>query len=129
DDAGGCQPCMLYAYEDWELWLAIAEKGWALVAWPEPLARYRVRLGSMLQSMAPASYDYLRRTMAARHPDLFLRYRVEGWLIAEQRCRAEMAALAARLDRVRRLALHPVEAIQFAVEKIGWRLGKRLQRD
>lgn len=62
-------------YEDWDLWLALAERGYAGVRIPGPALRYRRRSGRMLADCTPqhaALYSRLR----SRHPDLFARRRV-----------------------------------------------------
>jgi len=57
-------------YEDWDLWLALAERGYSGVHVSRPTLRYRRRSGRMLDDCTPEHgtlYDNLRR----RHPALF----------------------------------------------------------
>src|SRR5436853_1473565 len=57
-------------YEDWDLWLAVAERGYTGVHVPRTTLRYRRRTGRMLDDCTPqhaALYANLRR----RHPVLF----------------------------------------------------------
>jgi glycosyltransferase involved in cell wall biosynthesis len=65
---GGWQ--MGSGYEDWDLWLALAERGYGGVHVPTPTFRYRRRGGRMLDDCTPRHgelYERLRR----RHPALF----------------------------------------------------------
>src|SRR5262249_51745270 len=67
-EAGGWR--MGSGYEDWDLWLAVAEQGLDGVHVPVPTFRYRRRAGRMLDDCTPRHaelYDRLR----SRHPDLF----------------------------------------------------------
>jgi len=55
-------------YEDWDLWLALAERGYTGVHVPRPTLRYRRRPGRMLEDVTPqheALYTRLRRRHAA----------------------------------------------------------------
>lgn len=135
-EAAGFKRCMLYGYEDWELWLTIAEKGWAVMALPEPLIRYRIRKHSMLQSINAASHGFLRRTMVELHQELFTKYGADVSLIIEQGHKGwsqdytmlqnEVVELRKRLDRLRSLPTHPIGAFKFAVEKMALRIQRRL---
>jgi glycosyltransferase involved in cell wall biosynthesis len=68
EDAGGWS--MGSGYEDWDLWLAIAERGYVGVHVSRPTLRYRRRSGRMLDDCTrehAALYAKLRQ----RHPALF----------------------------------------------------------
>jgi glycosyltransferase involved in cell wall biosynthesis len=57
-------------YEDWDLWLALAERGYGGLRIPGPAFRYRRRGGRMLDDCTPRHaelYDRLRD----RHPEVF----------------------------------------------------------
>jgi glycosyltransferase involved in cell wall biosynthesis len=108
DEVGGFCPDFPYNYEDWDFWISIAEKGWALIALPEILMRYRVRPGSMLRGLTPAAHSFLRGAMRRRHPDLFRRFGGDVMQIVEQRYRGwpqDYAILQEENDALRRGAL------------------------
>ena len=57
-------------YEDWDLWLALAEHGYAGVHVPRPTLRYRRRSGRMLDDCTP-EHGRLYEKLRSRHPKLF----------------------------------------------------------
>jgi len=57
-------------YEDWDLWLALAERGYAGVHVPRPTLRYRRRSGRMLDDCTP-EHGRLYAKLRSRHPMLF----------------------------------------------------------
>lgn len=57
-------------YEDWDLWLALAEHGYAGVHVPRVALRYRRRAGRMLADCTPHHAELYGR-LRARHPALF----------------------------------------------------------
>jgi glycosyltransferase involved in cell wall biosynthesis len=57
-------------YEDWDLWLALAEHGYSGVHIRRPTLRYRRRSGRMLEDVTP-SHEALYAKLRARHPSLF----------------------------------------------------------
>lgn len=65
---------LVYNFEDYESWLAMAAAGCGGVSIPEPLVGYRIRAGSHWQSSSPAQHLYLYETMAALHADLYRRF-------------------------------------------------------
>jgi hypothetical protein len=67
-DAGGWK--LASGYEDWELWMSLAEKGRQGVRLPLLAAYYRVRSTRMLTG-AQKLHAEIYRDMAARHPTLF----------------------------------------------------------
>jgi glycosyltransferase involved in cell wall biosynthesis len=68
EDVGGWQ--MGSGYEDWDLWLALAERGYTGVHVPEPTFRYRRRSGRMLDDCVPRHAELYGR-LRSRHPQLF----------------------------------------------------------
>ncbi len=60
------------AWEDWDLWLSAAERGWRFHRLPDPTFEYRVRPGSML---AHAQREGIRRDVRehiyGKHRDLY----------------------------------------------------------
>jgi glycosyltransferase involved in cell wall biosynthesis len=76
-DAGGWQ-LNIGGYEDWDLWMALAERGASGVYVPAVVGRYRVRRSRMLGALRDRHgelYAELRR----RHPRLFAERR-RNWL-------------------------------------------------
>jgi glycosyltransferase involved in cell wall biosynthesis len=74
--AGGWQ--LRHGYEDWDLWMAFAERGWPGAYVPTTVLRYRRRGSRMLEGCIPRHgelYAELRR----RHPRLF-HARRRNWL-------------------------------------------------
>src|SRR5581483_6888045 len=67
-EAGGW--CMGSGYEDWDLWLALAERGYSGVHVPRPTLRYRRRSGRMLDDVTP-QHGALYAKLRDRHPALF----------------------------------------------------------
>jgi len=57
-------------YEDWDLWLALAERGYSGVHVARPTLRYRRRSGRMLDDVTP-QHEALYAKLRARHPGLF----------------------------------------------------------
>src|SRR5437588_2834867 len=57
-------------YEDWDLWLALAEHGYAGVHVDRPTLRYRRRSGRMLDDCTP-EHGALYAKLRSRHPSLF----------------------------------------------------------
>jgi glycosyltransferase involved in cell wall biosynthesis len=72
-EAGGWS--MGSGYEDWDLWLALAERGYSGVHVPQPTLRYRRRVGRMLDDCTP-QHEALYAKLRARHPTLFAERRV-----------------------------------------------------
>ena len=109
---GGYDEAMpLQGWEDWELWLALIARGWALRWLPLPGFEYRVRPGSMLHVLE-RSPDALRLLpyILGKHYQLYLEtlrgaleaLRVAGERADEDRARlaehaAELAGAAAKL--------------------------------
>jgi glycosyltransferase involved in cell wall biosynthesis len=67
-DVGGWR--MGSGYEDWDLWLALAERGYAGVHVPVTSLRYRRRAGRMLDETRPRHAELYER-LRSRHPALF----------------------------------------------------------
>ena len=97
-EAGGWS--MGSGYEDWDLWLALAERGGRGVYIPRPTLRYRRRTGRMLDDTTRRHADFYGR-LETRHAGLFAARR-------ENRARST-APLRAKLlfPLVERLPLQP----------------------
>jgi glycosyltransferase involved in cell wall biosynthesis len=71
---GGYNPNMRGGYEDWDFWIAAAERGFGGRRIAEPLFGYRIKASSMIVD-ALANDAQLRRQIARNHPVLFTRTR------------------------------------------------------
>jgi glycogen synthase len=71
DDIGGYRSEMTYGYEDWQLWVAMLDAGWGALHVPRRLMHYRVRGGSMLQSINERAHAFLLGQMVALTPRPF----------------------------------------------------------
>jgi glycosyltransferase involved in cell wall biosynthesis len=71
-EAGGWQ--LPGGYEDWDLWMTFAERGWKGVGVPEVTARYRVRSGRRLSRSSQRHAERYER-LRHRHPRLFAQRR------------------------------------------------------
>ena len=63
-----------HGYEDWDLWMSFAERGWKGVHVPGIALRYRRREGRMLSDCLPR-HDELVAELRSRHPELYRRRR------------------------------------------------------
>jgi glycosyltransferase involved in cell wall biosynthesis len=63
-----------HGYEDWDLWMSFAERGWAGAYVPGVALRYRRRGGRMLADCLPR-HDELMAELRGRHPELYARRR------------------------------------------------------
>jgi glycosyltransferase involved in cell wall biosynthesis len=81
-------------YEDWELWLALAERGWTGVYLPILSGYYRVRATRMLAD-AETRHRALIGEIARRHPILF-QQRGRNWLRSSSpwRCKLLLPLIA-----------------------------------
>jgi glycosyltransferase involved in cell wall biosynthesis len=57
-------------YEDWDLWMSLAERGWKGVGVPDVTARYRVQRGRRLSRSSQRHAERIEK-LRARHPTLF----------------------------------------------------------
>ena len=71
-EAGGWQ--LPGGYEDWDLWMTFAERGWKGIGVSEVTAHYRVRSGRRLSRSAQRHAERYER-LRHRHPRLFARRR------------------------------------------------------
>ena len=67
-DSGGWQ--LPGGYEDWDLWMALAERGWTGIGIPEVTAFYRAQAGRRLSRSSQRHAERMTR-LRARHPKLF----------------------------------------------------------
>jgi len=66
-DAGGWQ--LPGGYEDWDLWMSLAERGWKGIGIPEVTALYRTQSGRRLSRSSERHAERMAR-LRARHPSL-----------------------------------------------------------
>jgi len=69
-DVGGWQEPSRFGYEDWDLWMALAEHGWRGIGLPEVVYEYRVQ-GPRLLAASAARHEEIYDALRARHPRLF----------------------------------------------------------
>jgi GT2 family glycosyltransferase len=105
EQCGGYDATMpAMGWEDWDLWIGAAERGWRFHRLPEVTFDYRVRPGSMATRLLTAEVgEPLRLHMIDKHRDLFRR-RLPRLLTAQHEvelARAELAGTAAERDRLR----------------------------
>jgi glycosyltransferase involved in cell wall biosynthesis len=96
-DAGGWQ--LPGGYEDWDLWMSFAERGWKGIGIPEVTAHYRVESGRRLSRSSRRHAERCAK-LRARHPTLFAERR-RNW-------RSSPAPLLLKL------ALPAIEALPFS---------------
>jgi hypothetical protein len=98
----GSMPAM--GWEDWDLWIGAAERGWRFHRLPEVTFDYRVRPGSMASGLLSAEVgEPLRLHMLDKHHDLY-RKRLPRLLTAQHEVglvEAELAGVAGERDRLR----------------------------
>ncbi|HEV7516213.1 MAG TPA: glycosyltransferase [Thermoanaerobaculia bacterium] len=98
----GTMPAM--GWEDWDLWLGAAERGWRFQRLTDVTFDYRVRPASMASGLLTAAVgEPLRLHMIDKHYALYRR-RLPSLLTAQHEtglARAELAAAAAERDRLR----------------------------
>jgi len=98
----GGMPSM--GWEDWDLWIGAAERGWRFHRLPDVTFDYRVRPGSMASGLLRAEVgEPLRLHMIDKHYDLYRR-RLPRLLTAQHEvelARAELAEVADERDRLR----------------------------
>jgi glycosyltransferase involved in cell wall biosynthesis len=107
-------------YEDWDLWMSFAERGWGGLRIPFINGYYRVEGGAGVQAKAVTQHAQLVAELRRRHPDLFAR-RPEHRRISAAPMRAKL--LLPVVDRVpfvseytkhrlAHLVCHPVRLIR-----------------
>jgi glycosyltransferase involved in cell wall biosynthesis len=70
-EAGGYAD--LAAFQDWDLWISMIERGWRWVVVPDVLYRYRVRSGSISERGREHRPELLR-AIQERHPDTYRKH-------------------------------------------------------
>jgi glycogen synthase len=138
-DIGGFSPELRYSYEDWDFWVSVCERGFAMLVIPEPLIIYRMREGSMSREYKAATREHGRRAMVRRHSRVFAQYGGEALLLAEgflYAARGDSTGAADLTQEIKKcqdfiaylgsLPGRPLEAIRFVASKLGERIRLRL---
>jgi glycosyltransferase involved in cell wall biosynthesis len=104
EQCGGYDPAMpAMGWEDWDLWIGAAERGWGFRRLPLPAFEYRVRPGSMASRLHDAEVGVpLRLYMFDKHRELYRR-RLPQLLTAQHltiQVEADRARIAAERDRI-----------------------------
>lgn len=76
-EAGGFDAGMRLGYEDWDLWLKFAERGWRGVRIAEPLFVWRRHSPNTMIADAVARHDELYSGLIARHREFFDKHAIE----------------------------------------------------
>jgi hypothetical protein len=124
EEVGGWQ--LEGGYEDWELWVALAERGWKGRHIPALTGWYRVHGAQRVQARAVRRHDQLVEEIRRRHPALYAARR--------RNRRTSRAPLRAKLlfplidrlplgsdyarSRLHWLVLRPVDAIQPTLARL-----------
>lgn len=74
---GGAKEAMAYNFEDYELWINMAKRGFGGVSLAEPLSLYRIRMDGMWQGSSRDQHLFLQDLITKFHPDLFKEYGAE----------------------------------------------------
>jgi len=96
-DCGGYDP-RAPAWEDWELWIAGAERGWQLRHLAAVGFDYRVRPGSMITTIDAEERRRLYAYIIAKHRDLYWS-RLPEILVTAQRSAADLLSLRRGQER------------------------------
>lgn len=75
----GYNPNMKYGYEDWDLWINIAELGYEFKCVHEPLFFYRKSKTSMMSNTIK-KHDYLMNQLLDNHKESYLKYFKEAFV-------------------------------------------------
>jgi glycosyltransferase involved in cell wall biosynthesis len=123
--AGGWQ--LLHGYEDWDLWMTLAEQGWHGIGVGQVTCEYRVGRGRRLAGSMPR-YAELYDVLRARHPRLFAERR------RHRRASPAPRAIKALLPAIHALPVSPSRrrlagsAVTHLAGAAGWRaLGGRVR--
>lgn len=106
-------------WEDWDLWLGVAGRGWQLHHLPRVAFDYRVRPGSMISAF---NDEELRREVLphviAKHRDLYWR-RLPELLVASQRSAMTLYQIARDRQRIQKEADIAVAANRELTARLG----------
>lgn len=71
ESVGGYNPNMLYGWEDWDFWLSLLDLGKKPYLIEEVMFYYRVKPGSMIQSMTLDQKIAMHRQLFENHRELY----------------------------------------------------------
>lgn len=74
---GGFDESMRGGYEDWDLWLRFAERGWRGIRVPEPLFVWRRHSDATMVMRIVHDHEALYRRLMAGHADLYQRHALD----------------------------------------------------
>jgi len=74
---GGFDESMRGGYEDWDLWLKFAERGWRGIRVPEPLFVWRRHSNTTMVMQVIHDHESLYRRLIANHADLYKRHALD----------------------------------------------------
>lgn len=120
-EVGGWAPDL--GYEDWDLWMSFAERGWAGVHVPLVVLRYRVH-GPRRWSGDTRRHAVIEEQLRSRHPKLFGE-RSRNW--RSSRAPWRLRLLVPLIDGVPLLTPHWKERLRWAADRPGL-LARTLQR-
>jgi glycosyltransferase involved in cell wall biosynthesis len=126
DDAGGYDATAPAAgWEDWEFWIAVAERGWTLHHEPVAGFEYRVRPGSMIADTEdPGVRRALYRHVVGRH-EAFYREHLPAILMAGQTAAQDLFAAGRAQEELHRLH----EEVRTRHEQVDWLHAEVAKRD
>lgn len=75
---GGFDESMTEGYEDWDLWLRFAERGWRGERWPEPMFNWRRHSHQTMIDDAVAKHEALYRRLLENHREFFERHAIDA---------------------------------------------------
>lgn len=73
DKTNGYNTNMKYGFEDWDFWLTFLKPEDVVYRIPKVLFYYRIKGGSMLQTMGP-TMEYTLKQLGKNHPDIYGKY-------------------------------------------------------
>ncbi|MEO6729265.1 MAG: glycosyltransferase family A protein [Candidatus Dojkabacteria bacterium] len=79
----GYNPNMKFGYEEWDLYIGIAESGWEFKVIHEPLFLYR-RRGNSMVSNTLKNHEILTEQMMKNHKETYMKYSAESFLALQK---------------------------------------------
>lgn len=70
---GGYDKNMKFGWEDWEFWIALLKNGGTVKKMTEVCFFYRMKSGSMVQSLKEEQFKYLYEYLSIKHADFFVK--------------------------------------------------------
>jgi glycosyltransferase involved in cell wall biosynthesis len=111
-------------YEDWDLWMSLAERGYRATYAPFAVLRYRIH-GQRMWAEAVERHEEIFAQIRARHPMLFERRR-ENWRASQEPWRLKL--LMPAVDAMRFLSARNRRRLHAIVYRPGAALGIAVRR-